>query len=117
MAEQYVDQVGNPLTEGDHVVIRATGQVGRVAAIDRYREVPIQVQVGWTRRGNVSVAKLRWCAPDRLILCPGAPVDDGSSARALADAVAYQQALEASAVNARRRHRELAQLADQLLGS
>lgn len=70
MQTQYVDQVGNPLAEGDHVVIRSTGQVARVVAIDGYRAVPVQVSIGRLGLGSAGVRRVRWCAPDRLLRVP-----------------------------------------------
>lgn len=74
MQTQYVDHVGNPLATGDHVVIKSTGQVARVVAIDGYRSVPVQVQIGRLGLGPRGVRELRWCAPERLLRVPDPPL-------------------------------------------
>lgn len=70
MTDRFTDAAGNEIGHRDHVVIRATGQVCRVVAIDRYRDQPIQVRVGWTGTNRTTAGEYRWCAPWCLLVVP-----------------------------------------------
>lgn len=70
MEQAYSDSVGNVISMGDHLCITATGAIGRVVAIDRYRDVPIQVMLrkGDSRTGTKPLC--RWVTGARVVRCP-----------------------------------------------
>ena len=73
MADEYRDSVGNVIGDHSRVVIRTTGEMGKVAAIDRYKDTSVQVILSPGDGNAVRGAKVRWCRPDRLLVIPESP--------------------------------------------
>lgn len=74
MATVYVDHVGNHLDQGDRVALLPGDRLGKVVAIDRYRDKPLQVQLHARSAPGTALYAYQWRRPESLLRVPDPPI-------------------------------------------